>query len=340
MIKPTKLNKGDIIATISPSWGCAGSNRVKWQYQLGVNRLESLGLKVLAAPNSLKGTSFLASSPEARAEDLMWSFENKAVKAIIANIGGNDSINLLPFLSPRTILDNPKILCGYSDIMTLHLYCYRLGLETFYGDNLLTTIAEQQKWHPYSKHWFEKVFFNDSVIGDIYPSDDWSYSPNHHTNPTYSKEYQLNPGYCRVQGIGIVQGRLFGGHGGMSEYEENCGIKLNKSDFEEKIFFYEDIQEVCTPKYIGDFFDWMGRQGYLQVLNGIIIGKMRIKDSFALYANEIKRIVTGKYGLDKLPILYNLNFGHTSPICILPYGAKAEIDADNLKFRILESAVI
>ena len=109
MIKPTKLNKGDIIATISPSWGCAGSNRVKWQYQLGVNRLESLGLKVVAAPNSLKGTSFLASSPEARAEDLMWSFENKAVKAIIANIGGNDSINLLPFLSPRTILDNPKI---------------------------------------------------------------------------------------------------------------------------------------------------------------------------------------------------------------------------------------
>ena len=75
-------------------------------------------------------------------------------------------------------------------------------------------------------------------------------------------------------------------------------------------------------------------------MSGIIIGKMRIKDSFALYANEIKRIVTGKYGLDKLPILYNLNFGHTSPICILPYGAKAEIDADNLKFRILESAVI
>ena len=30
MIKPPKLNIGDIIATISPSWGCAGDEDVMW----------------------------------------------------------------------------------------------------------------------------------------------------------------------------------------------------------------------------------------------------------------------------------------------------------------------
>jgi len=44
MIKPQKLNIGDTIATISPSWGCAGTARVKWQYELGVQRLKELGL--------------------------------------------------------------------------------------------------------------------------------------------------------------------------------------------------------------------------------------------------------------------------------------------------------
>lgn len=340
MIKPAKLGPGDTIATISPSWGCAGGNRVRWQYQLGVKRLEELGLQVVAAPNSMKGTSFLDASPEARAEDLIWAFANKDVKAIIANIGGNDCDKILPFLSEHTILENPKILCGYSDVMTLHLYCHQLGLSTFYGDNLLTTVAEQRKWHSYSKHWFEKVFFDNSAIGDILPSEDWSYSANHHTNPNYEKEYIPNPGYCRIQGSGIVQGRLFGGHGGISEYEKDCKIQLKTEDFENKIFFYEDIPEVCDVKYIGEFFDWMGKQGYLQVLSGIVVGKMRIKDSFEPYAEEIRRIVTGKYGLKDLPIIGGLNFGHTSPICILPYGAKAEMDADQLKFSILENGVI
>lgn len=31
LLKPQKLNIGDTIATISPSWGCAGGARVKWE---------------------------------------------------------------------------------------------------------------------------------------------------------------------------------------------------------------------------------------------------------------------------------------------------------------------
>ena len=152
MIKPSKLNKGDTIATISPSWGCAGSSRVQWEYKLGCERLRELGLNVIAAPNSLRGTTYLKNNPQARAEDVNWAFENKDVKAIIANIGGNDSVCLLPYLSKNSIINNPKILCGYSDVMALHLYCHNLGLTTFYGDNLLTNVAEVPVWHKYSKY--------------------------------------------------------------------------------------------------------------------------------------------------------------------------------------------
>jgi len=340
MIKPQKLSMGDTIATISPSWGCAGTARVKWQYELGVQRLRELGLNVVSAPNSLKGTSFLKNSPEARAEDLIWAFENKEVKAIIANIGGNDSVKILPFFEPNTIIENPKILCGYSDVMTLHLYCYQMGLSTFYGDNLLTTVAEAKMWHPYSKYWFQKVLFDNSVIGNILPSEDWSFDHNNHTNSDYVKKYVKNEGYSRIQGKGVVRGRLFGGHGGLAEYDENSGISLKKTDFENRVLFFEDIPEVCNVEYMGKFFDWLGNKGYLQVLNGVIIGKMRSGNSFEPFAESIRRVVSEKYGLSDLPIMYGLNFGHTSPICILPYNAEAELDIDNLKFTILESGVI
>lgn len=336
MIKPKKLQIGDTIATISPSWGCAGDSEINWQYQLGVQRLKELGLNVVTAPNSLKGSTFLKNSPEARAEDLMWAFESKSVKAIIANIGGNDCNKILPFIDKTSISENPKIFCGYSDIMALHLYCYQLGLSTFYGDNLLTNIAETKMWHPYSKYWFEKVLFNNTVIGKIKPSYDWSFDQNNYTDSSYAKEYIKNDGYIKVQGQGVVRGRLFGGHGGMFE----CGTQLNKWNFENKMLFFEDIPEFFTVEYTKRFFDKLGDMGYLQVLNGVIIGKMRSKNSFEPLADAIRSIVSHKYGLYDLPVMYGLNFGHTSPICVLPYDALAELDIDNSTFSILESGVI
>ena len=339
MIKPPKLNIGDTIATISPAWGCAGDEDVRWKYELGVKRLEELGLHVVAAPHSLKGAAFLEQHPEKRAEDVMWAFENKQVKAIIANIGGNDSHKLLPYLEPTVIKENPKIFCGYSDVMNLHLYCHQLGLSTFYGPNLLTTVAEVQDWHPYSKYWFQKVFFQAEAIGEISPSADWSYDTHDHTNPQHTRQHIINEGYERVQGKGVVRGRLFGGHGGLMEYEENSSIILTQEDFAGKILFFEDIPEFCDVEYMGSFFDWLGKNGYLQVLKGVIIGKMCTQSPFMPYAEVIRGVVTGKYGLEDLPILYGVNFGHASPICILPYGAEAELDMEKLRFTILESGV-
>ena len=339
MIKPPKLNIGDIIATISPSWGCAGDEDVRWKYELGVKRLEELGLHVVAAPNSLKGADFLEKHTEKRAEDVMWAFKNREVKAIIANIGGNDSHKLLPYLNPEIILQNPKIFCGYSDVMNLHLYCHRLGLSTFYGPNLLTTVAEAGGWHIYSKEWFQKVFFQEELIGEIVPSADWSYDAHDHTNPQYMRQYSSNEGYERVQGKGVVRGRLFGGHGGLMEYDRKSLITLTKEDFTDSILFFEDIPEFCDVEYMGKFFDWLGRNGYLQVLKGVIIGKMCTAEPFTPYAEEICRIVSGKYGLQDMPIMYGMNFGHASPICILPYGAEAELDTEQLRFRITESGV-
>lgn len=339
MLKPPKLNIGDTIATISPAWGCAGDPDIRWKYELGVQRLKELGLQVIAAPNSLKGEAFLKEHPEARAEDVMWAFEKSQVKAILANIGGNDSHKLLPYLKPEVIRGNPKILCGYSDVMNLHLYCYRLGLSTFYGPNLLTTIAEAQGWHSYSKYWFQKVFMQGDTIGEILPSEDWAFEAQDHVNPQHIRRYLPNQGYERVQGKGVVRGPLFGGHGGLMEYEEGSLINLHKADFANAILFFEDIPDICDVEYMGEFFDWLGRKGYLQVLQGVIIGKMCMPSPFTPYAERIRQVVSGKYGLTDLPILYGVNFGHASPICTLPYGAEAELDVENLRFFITESGV-
>lgn len=335
LTKPQKLNKGDILATVSPCFGISGNPDVLWKYNIGKSRLEDMGLQVVAAPNSQKGEEYLQNSPQARAEDLMWAFENRNIRAIIANIGGNDSEKVLPFLNSDIIKKNPKIFIGYSDVMNFHLFCYRAGLSTFYGHNLLPVIAEMPAFHPYSKKWFKKVLFDSSVIGEITPSAQYSCDGNNYFDKSYAKTYKNDNGFLWIQGTGKVTGKLFGGHTGLKDFPG-----LTSSDFEDSILFLEDITEFFTPKNLAVFIDWLGQIGALQKIHGLIIGKLCNDAPFYEHKNALLEIVNNKYGLKDLPIVANMNFGHTSPIFILPYGAAAEIDCDNQKFIITESGVL
>ena len=223
----------------------------------------------------------------------------------------------------------------------MHLYLNHLGLMTYYGDNLLTTIAEQNGWHFYSKATFVKAFFDDSVIGKILPSDEVSYSRNHHTNPAYMKEYEKHTGYQVIQGTGTVCGKLFGGHGGLVEYSDDSMVKLTDADFRNKLLFFEDIEQVCDYDYLTGFFQQLGQKGWLPLLNGILIGQMRIGEDFEKLTDSITSVITGEYGLSRMPVVYGLNIGHISPITILPYGAEAKISIVNhtVSFEITENIV-
>ena len=41
----------------------------------------------------------------------------------------------------------------------------------------------------------------------------------------------------------------------------------------------------------------------------------------------------------KIPVVYGLSFGHVKDKFTIPFGIKAELDADNYKLKLLEAAV-
>ncbi|MBQ8945004.1 MAG: hypothetical protein IJ050_11010 [Clostridia bacterium] len=192
----------------------------------------------------------------------------------------------------------------------------------------------------YSKDAFIKAFFDNSVFGEIKPSDEVSFSANNHTDRIYKKKYIKNTGYSIIQGNGVACGKLIGGHGGIVEYAENSIIKMTDSDFRNRILFFEDIEQVCDCNYIQQFFQRLGQKGWLQLLNGIIIGQMKIGENFERLSETVKNVISGEYNLTDLPVVYGLNIGHISPITIIPYGGEAKISIDNnIRFVITESLV-
>ena len=78
----------------------------------------------------------------------------------------------------------------------------------------------------------------------------------------------------------------------------------------------------------------------MNLVKGIIVGKPYDNKYYKEYKQVILKIVRDELGLKNLPIMYNMNFGHTAPIITIPYRCIGEIDCKKATFKILEPGVI
>lgn len=342
LIKPCGLKPGDKVATVSLSWGGAGESDILWRYNIGKKRLkEEFGLVVVEMPHTLSGEKFIYNHPEKRAEDLMLAFKDKSIKAIFSCIGGDESIRMLPFIDFEVIRNNPKIFIGYSDSTITHMICLKAGVSSFYGPSILAEFAENVKMFDYTKHWIGKVLFDNSIIGNIDSSPIWTseYLSWEEKNKFTKRNTEVNKGYELLQGRGIVKGHLIGGCIEVLEMTKGTEIWPSNDCWENSIIFLETSEEKTEPKYVECWLRNYASQGILQKANGIIFGKPYDNLYYEEYKKVILKVIREELQLTNLPILYNVNFGHTAPMITLPYGAMAEIDCEKKSLCILDAAV-
>jgi muramoyltetrapeptide carboxypeptidase len=160
IIKPKKLQKGDIVAIVSPSNAVA--EELRGQFDNGVKFLESLGLKVKIGKNALGRYYYSSGTIEERLSDIHEAFADKEVKAVIMSIGGNTANHLLDELDFDLIRKNPKIFLGISDGTTLLNPIFsKTGLITYHGPDLIFTFG--QPISPAIKDNLIKTLFDGSV---------------------------------------------------------------------------------------------------------------------------------------------------------------------------------
>ena len=174
MIKPKKLKKGDKVAIVSLSSGLAGEEIFRHRYELGKKRLEQLGFNVVTMRNALKGIEYLYNHPEKRAEDFMEAILDKDIKGIICNIGGDDTIRLLPYIDFEAIANNPKVFMGYSDTTINHFMMQKAGVVSYYGPAVMTDFAENNNMHTYTLKYINEVLLENSEDIVIKSSDKWT----------------------------------------------------------------------------------------------------------------------------------------------------------------------
>lgn len=346
MIKPKKLKRGDQIAAISLSWG--GPGKFPHRYEAGKRQFEEeFGVTVVETEHALREPEWLSRNPEARAADLMTAFADKSITGIISTIGGDDSIRTLPYLDLEVIQNNPKVFMGYSDTTISHAACFKAGLVSFYGPTFMSGFAENSGMFPYMTESVRRTLFSEEPIGVIEPNRsgwtvehlDWADSENQKIRR------RMNPSTDWIfhQDHGISEGRLFGGCLEVLEWLRGTPFWPSHKELNGAILFLETSEEMPPPSMVVRFLRSLATMGILEHLAGILFGRpgghQLNQSEFAKYDKALSETIRLEYSLSNLPIVTNMDFGHTDPMFVLPLGVRARIDSDRREVSICEPAV-
>ena len=343
MIKPKMLRKGDKIAIVSLSWGGLGDKNLIHKYYIAKERLENdFGLEVVTMPNALKGTEYIYNHPEKRAEDLMNAFKDESIKGIFCAIGGDDTIRLLPYIDYEIIKNNPKIFMGYSDTTVNHFMMNKAGLVSFYGPSIMAEFGEYVKMFDYTKEAVKNILFSKCNNYEIKSSEVWSgdYLDWDEKNINIAKKLikELH-GYEILQGSGVITGKILGGCIDVFPMIIGTEIWPTKEEWKDKILLIETSEDRPNPIYITYYLRNLGALGIFDEIKGIIVGKPQAEQYYEEYKEVYKKVLK-EFNKETLPVLYNVNMGHSEPIGILPLGTEIEVDFDKKKIYLKESPTI
>lgn len=340
MIKPAKLHKGDTIGIISPSWG--GPSVFPHIYENGIKNLKKLGFEVKEFPTARGDAKYQYENPLVRANDVNIAFADKEVKGIITTIGGDDSVRILPFLNKEVIRNNPKLFMGYSDTAVLTTFLNNLGLVAFNGPSIMAGFSQMEaEGEKFMKH-LEDFMFGNFVEYEYKPYDsyfnsyqDWS----NKSNTGKVSEAVKNFGWRWLQGNTIIKGELFGGCIEALEFIKGTDYWFDKDFWNGKILFFETSEDKPTVSQVRFMLRNYGTQGIYDKVNAVLFGRAR--DYSDEEKKELDRTLTNvigfEFGKSEIPIVSNMDFGHTDPQIILPLGVKAELNTIIKSFKLLES---
>ena len=330
------------IAIVSLSSGTIGEAFAAHEVEIGIRRLKEYGLNVIMMPHAQKGIEYVKNHPEDRAKDLLQAFSDDSIDMILCAIGGDDTYRLLPYLFEHKELQkalNKKIFLGFSDTTVNHLMLHKLGLNTFYGQSFLADICEMDhEMLPYTATYFEELI-RTGKIAKIEPSDVWyeertDWSPAAIGTP---RTAHPNEGFLLLQGSPVFQGKILGGCLEVlydifdnSRYADSVSMCEKyelfppKEDWAGKILLLETCEEQPVPQLYRKMVQTLKKTGIFEVMSGIICGKPMDE----LYFEEYKKILVEEVADPTLPIVANVNIGHATPRCIIPFGVDAVVDAN------------
>lgn len=328
MIIPWKLKKWDEIRVIAPSRSLSLLSQDI--INLAKDNLEKQGFIVTFSKNCQEKDIFNSSKIESRIEDISEAFKDNNVKAILTVIWWFNSNQLLDYIDYELIKNNPKILCGYSDITALtNAITSQTWLITYSWMHFSTWAMKKE--FDYNLEYFNKCLIQEESF-EINPSLTWSDDSWYLDQE--NRDIKNNDWFVII-----------------NEWEAEwiiywwnlCTFNLLQwtkyfPNISNSILFIED--DDLAWKFLSVVFDRdlqsLIHQPNFSKIKGIII--WRFQKNTDMTIEKLRYIINSKKELNNIPIISNVDFWHTNPIITFPIWWTISIYAKNniVKLNIIK----
>ncbi len=337
------------IGIVSLSQGILGESFMKHEVENGLRRLKDMGLEVKFMPNALKGIEYIEAHPEKRAEDLLEALGDPEIDMILCAIGGDDTYRLAPYLFDHGELADAacdKVFLGFSDTTLNHFMFHKAGMRSFYGQAFLPDICElSPEMLPYTERYFRELITTGN-IGEIRPSDIWYEQRENFGEDQIGVELRSHSdkGFLLLQGSARFSGKILGGcidsmydmfngetYSDMPAICGKYGLFPEAEDWKGRIILLESSEEKMPPDKYRRALEYLKEAGVFGAVSGVLVGKPMDGTFEEEYMGLLREVIDDP----GLPVLCNINIGHALPHCIMPFGADAEVDAEEqvIRFR-------
>lgn len=278
-----------------------------------------------------------------RARDIMAAFADPNNKAVFTSVGGSDQIRLIKHLDPQIFLDNPKPFFGYSDNTHLHAFLWNLGIPSYYGGGVMNQLGMNHEMFPMTVTSLKHALFDEGEfeleVASEYNDEglDWSVPEN----LTLKRKLESNDGLV-WDGAMDTEGVLWGGCAESMVVQLATGTYLpSDDDIDGAILALETAEDIPEHWIIEYVLTGLGERGWLNKFQAVLIGRPKTWEFNKQFTPEQKAeyrqvqrktvIETVRQYNTKIPIVQNIDFGHTDPQVVLPLGQKVRVMASQQK---------
>lgn len=342
-VTPNPLQPGDRVAILSPSLGLP--EILPLPFDLGLQRLrEDFDLEPVEYPT----TRTMGSSPQARANDVNAAFADPSIKGIISSIGGDDQITVLPYLDAELIAANPKPFFGFSDCMNLLAYLDRLGIVGYHGGTVMTALGRPGAMHTVTETSLRAALFSRGQF-TLPESKDFTDRATDWEDPaTFDEEPAMVPsdGWRWHNADRVVEGRTWGGNLEILSWLAMANQQMPApEELAGRVLFLETSEELPDHNVVYRILRNFGERGFLGQCAALLWGRpkawnfdkpLTVQESNEYAENQLASVSKAmeQYAPDT-PIVFNVDFGHTDPQVVLPYGGPIQVDGLNKTITVI-----
>ncbi|MFJ8440784.1 S66 family peptidase [Kitasatospora griseola] len=330
---PPKPRPGDRVAVLSPSF--AGPAVFPLPHELGLRRLrEEFGLEPVEYPTTRK----LGASCEERAADLHAAFTDPSITAVLATIGGEEQISLIPYLDGELLRAHAKPFFGFSDNTNLLDFLWRHGVVSYHGGAVMTEFGRPGALHPLTEASLRAALF-DSGEFELREAEDVSTELGRWEDPaTFERMPASEPatGTYWHRSDRVVEGVSWGGNLEILHWMAAADRLLPVEAYAGCVLVLETSEEMPSGTEVYRMLRNLGERGLLRQFPAVLFGRAMAwsfeqpndAERRAEYRAEQRAgalRALDAYAPDTAAV-FDVDLGHTQPQQVIPYGGRIRVD--------------